>query len=168
LGGCLPTSRAETDQKGVSFQPAKRGQLSTGVDSSGRGRGASRRDKNDQHDARGSRCPTQTSVSYHGLPPSCSQFRPCESTLTVFRGPGEVAHFIHRHVAPVRRRSGIVSLDPVQISWPPLCSSDGRGCAVLVAASIQILLSLDTGHHSHNVAVSATCQRPCRSPRFRP
>jgi hypothetical protein len=33
----------------------------------------------------------------------------------------------------------------VQISWPPACSSEGRGCAVLVAATVQILLSLDSG-----------------------
>ena len=33
----------------------------------------------------------------------------------------------------------------VQISWPPVFSLRDRSCAVLVAASVQILLSLDTG-----------------------
>ena len=32
----------------------------------------------------------------------------------------------------------------VQISWPPAFSSPGRGCAVLVTATVQILLSLDS------------------------
>ena len=45
-------------------------------------------------------------------------------------------------VVPARSKASTTNLS-VQISWPPTFSFRGRSCAVLVAASVQILLSLD-------------------------
>ena len=72
-------------------------------------------------------------------------------------------------VVPARSKASTTNFS-VQISWPPTFSFRGRSCAVLVAASVQILLSLDIVVREQCQLSSAEAigdtgdQRPAASP----